>query len=117
MSDLVDSWRFGLAGVVTDTEGEIAQLPATFDDFQLKDHAESSGRSRHIDLETVRQQGAIATFGITAPQIIAWHAVTFIGTSRSPSDIRASGVSLFSVRVKRGLVEDNRRMAPLVDHD
>jgi hypothetical protein len=65
----------------------------------------------------VRQQGAVAAFGFTAPQIIAWDAVTFVGASRSPSDVCARGVSLLHIRVKRRPVENDRRLAPLVGHN
>jgi hypothetical protein len=68
MGDLVDAESIRLSGVVANAKGQEVQSRAAVNQNELEDHAEGSGGRRQVDLETLRQFGAVAAFRVAGPQ-------------------------------------------------
>lgn len=66
MSDVVDGRRVGVARVMADAEGEVAEGKALTVTDEAQNHAELAVRCRQIDLDAGRELDAIAAFGIAA---------------------------------------------------
>src|SRR4051812_2759834 len=68
MRDLVDAKSIRLAGMMADAKGQEVQSRAAANQNELEDHPKGSSGRRQVDLETLRQFGAVAAFRITRPQ-------------------------------------------------
>ncbi len=63
VSDVVDGRRVGVAGVVPDAEGEVAECEAVVVTNEAEDHAELAVRRRQVGLEAGGQLRAVAVLG------------------------------------------------------
>lgn len=68
VSDVVDGRRVGVAGVVPDAEGEVAECEAVVVTNEAEDHAELAVRRWQVGLEAGGQLRAVAVLGIAGAQ-------------------------------------------------
>jgi hypothetical protein len=68
VSDVVDGRPVGVAGVVPDAEGEVAECKALVVMDEAKDHAELAIWRRQVGLEAGGQPRAVAVLGIAGAQ-------------------------------------------------
>ena len=94
VSNLVDAEGIRLAGMMPDAKGQEVQSRAAVNQNELEDHPEGPGGRRQVDLETLRQFGAVAAFPVTGPQQGTRSAACLVFLLATSAAARAAGVAL-----------------------
>jgi len=75
---------------VADAEGEVVKSWAIVGYDEFEDHPEATRRRWKVDLEALRELGAVAVLGITGAQLRAGHPARFVSALRCFGGIAAS---------------------------
>lgn len=112
MRDLIDALRVGVARVMPDTEGEVAERKALVVTDEAKDHAELAVRGWQVDLEASRELRPVATFRIAAAQRLDLDAIPLELTASLAQRLGPGTATSHRVLGESALVEDDAGVTP-----
>lgn len=112
VGDVVDGRRVGVAGVVPDAEGEIAESEAFVVTDEAEDHAELAVWRWQVGLEAGGQLCAAAVLGIAGAQGLDLCAVALEPSARLTEHLGAGATTPHRVLGEGALAEEDASVTP-----